>query len=102
MPNGRIMQTDRNQRGLRDAVQSSDTATEFQEGSIPHKIMRRYFSNDRGILDGEVNYFPVTGSQEYMMHQMTPRNPRSRAGRYGIPTIDETLATPSVGVGDAV
>lgn len=102
MPNGRMMQTDRNQRGVRDSVISDFTAEEFQAGPIPHKIMRRYYANDEGILDGEVDYFPSTGNLEYMAHQMTPRNPRSRASRYGVPMIDETMATPSIGVGDAV
>jgi hypothetical protein len=64
--------------------------------------MRRYFTNDEGMIDGNVNYFPVTGGMEYMPHRMTIRRPASRAQRYGVPTIDETMSIAPFGAGDAV
>lgn len=99
--NGIRMQLDRNQRGLDDAVMQV-TADEFQAGPKPHGIMRRYWTNNRGLNGEDTNYYPNTGGERYLRHQMTPRTPRSRAGRYGIPTIDETLAVPSSPVGSAV
>jgi hypothetical protein len=101
MPNGIRMQLNRNQRGVRDPVLQI-SADEFQAGPIPRGITRRYFANDQGLNGDDTNYFPTTSGQEYIMHQPIPRTPRAKAGRYGVPTIDETLAVPSVGVGDAV
>jgi hypothetical protein len=100
--NGTRMQVDRNQRGLNDSVLDDFTAAEFQAGPIPHRIVRRYWSNDQGLNGEDTNYYPNTGGMTYMMHQRIPRTPRASAGRYGVPTINETLAVPSSPVGSAV
>lgn len=99
--NGIRMQIDRNQRGLDDTVLQI-TADYFQAGPIPHHIVRRWWMNNRGLNGEDTNYYPNTGGERYLAHQMTPRTPRSRAGRYGVPTIDETLSVQSSPVGSAV